>query len=530
MILLLDDFNYVNSEFSKYHLSKINIYVHLITSFLGITSVIGIIKFLTTPTVSYITVQLYNVSLIFWLPSELWFANNIALELMYYTESYYDLHIFYIMMLLLFSMYTQDMFHYLCDEPTYESTYHHDEDNLIAYLNHIYYLYPCLLSSTGLVNEVMNKLFGTTNNVLYNHIEYNEHISKLYDWVITNDNLSKEHTTHWWYNTLPLDQKIAFHKIASSDSVYDTFEEKFPENTWNVEMVEQMNEIYVSSEHCTNHNSDTVFFMKHIDGPFYLLFPFCKVYRCIFALNENERISTLFPMINRKYTLSTGDFVGFDFNREIHNIVSDINIIPKECRITLKLHYVVYPKKLFVLGKMLKWLTTKYDIYARRLFLVTIAPDTTQTKGLSKSITTVTYLTYLFENYIGFYNCIYFLICLWVNFGYIIKSSVYKYYCLKLFYNDEDRSIGIYRRDRNLFGLIVKTYMLYNLTMNLSTLTLLSTMCILLVSLLKNKKRGYVHLCFIGFHLWNYNLSDVLLIQHVMCLVNLNKLIKTYKK
>lgn len=62
--------------------------------------------------------------------------------------------------------------------------------------------------------------------------------------------------------------------------------------------------------------------------------------------------------VNQEYTLTDGDVAGFDFNREIHYIKNNEGAVNAEPRITLKLHYVVYPKCLWPLGKLLALLTT----------------------------------------------------------------------------------------------------------------------------------------------------------------------------
>lgn len=69
------------------------------------------------------------------------------------------------------------------------------------------------------------------------------------------------------------------------------------------QVIEGMNEIYVASEKHKS-NSDTVFYMQHIDGPWYLM-PFCGAYRCILAVNENNRICTAFPQVPHAPTHST---------------------------------------------------------------------------------------------------------------------------------------------------------------------------------------------------------------------------------
>jgi len=113
------------------------------------------------------------------------------------------------------------------------------------------------------------------------------------------------------------------------------------------QVIAGMNEVYVASE-SHKANSDTVFYMHHIDGPWYLM-PFCGAYRCILAVNKNYRICTKFPQIPCEHTLSDGECVGFDFNREIHFIDNNPGTVNKEQRITLKLHYVIYPKVPFCL-------------------------------------------------------------------------------------------------------------------------------------------------------------------------------------
>merc|ERR1719230_1968192 len=112
-----------------------------------------------------------------------------------------------------------------------------------------------------------------------------------------------------------------------------------------------MNEVYVSSPTYTM-NSDKVFYMAHVDGPFFC-WPHCYLFRSIIGINENQMISTQFPMTPMKATISTGDMVAFDFNREIHYIENDPSKPNTDFRITLKVHYLVYPKSLKRFGKLL---------------------------------------------------------------------------------------------------------------------------------------------------------------------------------
>jgi hypothetical protein len=57
------------------------------------------------------------------------------------------------------------------------------------------------------------------------------------------------------------------------------FTDRFRPDAYAIVPIPAMNEIYVASSH-HNHNSDTVFYTQHCDGP-WSVFPFCHVYRCM---------------------------------------------------------------------------------------------------------------------------------------------------------------------------------------------------------------------------------------------------------
>ena len=106
-----------------------------------------------------------------------------------------------------------------------------------------------------------------------------------------------------------------------------------------------MNEIYVACEH-HNKNSDTVFYSPHVDG-LLPVWPFCHVFRGMVALNSNRQIITAFPMLSGsadgESALTDGDVVLFDYHRENHCIRDHPEHRNTDFRISLKLHYVVYP-------------------------------------------------------------------------------------------------------------------------------------------------------------------------------------------
>lgn len=169
-----------------------------------------------------------------------------------------------------------------------------------------------------------------------------------------------------------------------------------------IDSIGEMNEIYVSSSRQRTNTSDHVFYSEHIDGPFYF-FPFCSVKRVILAVNKNEHITTVFPKQDLRTMLTDGDFVSFDFNRDIHYIVST-NVVPEEPRITLKLHYLVYPRGMRGFANLLRRMNAAYDRRARKLFLYTLAPETLPQRLAAKAVNWTTRATYWAEEYIGLHN------------------------------------------------------------------------------------------------------------------------------
>eukprot|EP01052_Picozoa_sp_SAG31_P000795 SAG31_NODE_23_length_33717_cov_17.863585_15_plen_262_part_00 len=134
-------------------------------------------------------------------------------------------------------------------------------------------------------------------------------------------------------------------------------------------------QLYCTGPAISKADSDTVFYTKHIDGP-YGMIPFASLYRCIMASDSNTQISTIFPMTGQYITAADGDAVCFDFHRENHFIQSDNTRRNQDLRVVLKLHYVVYPKWARPIGQLMHYLSVKYNENFRALFLFTIQPKT----------------------------------------------------------------------------------------------------------------------------------------------------------
>lgn len=227
------------------------------------------------------------------------------------------------------------------------------------------------------------------------------------EWAFKNMKNNTIISHHWWYSELPVEIRMEMDICTRSDKITDMFTSIFEPIFYNVEIIPEMNEIYISGEDRTNEymQSDRVFFIPHIDGPF-IWMPFVSVYRCLIGLNENARIvthfPTHFPIQNKK--VQTGDVLAFDFNREIHYI----SVCPTDCkneaRVALKVHYCIYPKCMYWLGMCLYSMNVTYNITMRNVFLETIQPDTyvSRFKGSVVVIATHTYV--FIERYFGYRN------------------------------------------------------------------------------------------------------------------------------
>ena len=147
--------------------------------------------------------------------------------------------------------------------------------------------------------------------------------------------------------------------------IYDAICKKYPEKQ--VETIDRMNEIYVSV--IGSGGSDRVFETPHLDGPFCFLFG-STVLRCVCAIQGNSTIVTSFPQTGEELVLASGDFVAFDYNRDIHYIRQIPDLERAEHRIVLKLHYLVTPKNSpKALVVFYKWIHYSYNDLMRFLFL-----------------------------------------------------------------------------------------------------------------------------------------------------------------
>lgn len=208
-------------------------------------------------------------------------------------------------------------------------------------------------------------------------------------------NPSENTSSHWWYGDLTGDARSAFDRCVHSTQIHDMFRSLFGEQHYCMDALVGMNEVYVTgpAREDETANSDHVFYTRHVDGPFGLV-PFVSVYRCLVGLDKNyvvkfcvyvgwrlliidiAQITTHCPLANVHMNVVEGDVLAFDFNREVHFISRDDakKSISDDFRVTLKVHYCIYPRVLAPLGWLFGALNTAYNMSFRALFLKTLNP------------------------------------------------------------------------------------------------------------------------------------------------------------
>ena len=367
-------FQQLSSEFRACHHQVLNVALHLVTTPLGLLCFLSLL-WRVNAAVTVALFAAYLVSLLAVLPWRLWAVTMLAAAPLLYMARVLELGLLESLVGFVVCYLGQDLAHHLTDEPTFQSSYERHPSWLRQFLEHNYYLLPLCLDAAwhARAGEALLVWLTPRSGLLRARLNAQGDLldlAEVKDWVEA-QNPPTDVTTHWWYSALEPPLRQTVDRIANSARIMEMFHARYGA-LFAAEPLSDMNEIYVASLTHRN-NSDTVFYTEHVDGPF-MVYPFAAVYRCIVAVNENVQIRTSFPMTPTAVTLTTGDVGGFDFNREIHRIEHNAGAENSGRRITLKLHYCVYPKRLAWYGRLLGNLTTRYDIAARRLFLKSLRP------------------------------------------------------------------------------------------------------------------------------------------------------------
>lgn len=380
-------FEKLSSGFATCHRVALNVFLHLITTPVGLLGLLALLWHLH-PAIPAVSTGAYVVSLLFVLPRRLWAVTTLVSVLLLLAASKLQLGMLESLAGIAIGYIGQELAHRLSSEATFQSGYENRPSWLSQFLEHTYFLLPLCLDAAhrARAGAALLGWFAPKSGLLRGHLnslDDRRDLAAVGDWVEA-QNPPTDATAHWWSNALEAPMRETVARVASSTGMLEMFHGRYDPQLFAVAPIHEMNEVYVASKTRRN-SSDAVFYTEHIDGPF-MIYPFAWVYRCIVAVNENVQIKTSFPMTPTAVTLTTGDVGGFDFNREIHRIEHNPGAENPGRRITLKLHYCIYPKRLAWYGRLLANLTTRYDTAARELFLATLRPKRLVERLLSRAI------------------------------------------------------------------------------------------------------------------------------------------------
>lgn len=146
---------------------------------------------------------------------------------------------------------------------------------------YFYRICQCSLLSTAPIDDEPGKT----------HESRKGDLAEIRQWTMS-QNPPETTSSHWWFSDLPDAPRQAFDRVANASQINKMFRTLFSEKNYCLEVVEGMNEIYVSSPQREEEamNSDHVFFARHVDGPFGFI-PFVSVYRCIVGLDKNMKVN-----------------------------------------------------------------------------------------------------------------------------------------------------------------------------------------------------------------------------------------------
>ena len=363
----------------------------------------------------------------------------------------------------------QELAHAMTREKTYQQSYMFDAGWTSTLLEHTYFLLPLCFDAAWHAKDVPVLSWIVAHNYVLRckmtGAKEKKALRDIYDFV-TNEDPARDRTAHWWFEKLRGKTKKAFENVIDSEAIANMFAKKFRSDAWAVEPIYSMNEIYVASSH-HNFNSDTVFYMEHCDGP-WSVYPWCFVYRCMVAVNENVQVETVFPMEGSGSCLSDGDVVGFDYHREIH-IIRDLPTKNTDRRVTMKLHYVVYPRCFGFLGRFLAKLASFYNWAARNLFLSTIAPANRFWKFMAFMVLFVTRSVFELEKRAGLSSVVAVLAAYYIGNNFIhehffLAFTSYTHYCMYIatYQIREGINFGTFKRNVVFFKSIALFHLGYN--------------------------------------------------------------------
>lgn len=461
-------FEKLSIAFAACHREALNVLLHLITTPVGLLGLLALLWHLH-PVIPGAFAAVYVVSLLFVLPRRLWAITTVISAVLLFAAWKLQLGVLESLAAISIGYIGQELAHRLSGEATFQSGYENRPSWLSQFLEHTCFLLPLCLDAAHRVRAGAALLgwFAPRSGLLrgqLNSADDRRDLAAVGDWVEA-QNPPTDATAHWWSHALEASMRDTVARVANSAAMLEMFHGRYDKQLFAVAPIHEMNEVYVASKTRRN-SSDAVFYTEHIDGPF-MVYPFASVYRCIVAVNENVQIKTTFPMTPTAVTLTTGDVGGFDFNREIHRIEHNPGAENPGRRITLKLHYCVYPKRLPWYGRLLANLTTRYDTAARELFLATLRPKRLFERVLSRAILLFTKAYRVVAEHVGggtiAYLALLALADKMVAAPVFLYGSSFIHYLLymSVYYTREDVAFGTFKRRAMFWKALAAVQLVY---------------------------------------------------------------------
>ncbi len=414
---LLNNWNSLLEDFLKYHQNPLNTFLHLISTPMGLLGILALAQHAS----AYASIALcfiYALSLFGRLPYWLWAVTIVVLSNLTWLAILISPSILVSFIILPSAYILQDIAHWVTGEKTYESSYSKQQNWLSQWVKHTYYLLPLVLASVVHNNIFIWRWFVAQDTVINTKLQSEQDIqdlARLKTWI-EGEKPSEIHTSHWWRNDLIETIQKSFDNIAYSSTIQAMFRKIYPSNIYTVEVIDGMNEVYVTAPHRDIISSDNVFYLSHTDAPFLSIFPLATVFRCMVAVNSNDWVHTHFPMRGTSfedpnpYTLTTGDVIAFDYIHELHYITATPDELRQNLRFNLKIHYLVYPTLLRPYGKFLGYLANWYNQQGRNAFVMTLAPKSPLSKMLAGLLLIWTKTVDVIVRYVGTLNITYVII------------------------------------------------------------------------------------------------------------------------
>ena len=462
---LCDD---IVGTFCLYHTNEWNVYLHMVTVSVGLYAVLGLGRWMFSPCTMSTAALLYMACVYHHFSLDVVVTTgSFLLAVSMYTLSFNDMHTLGNAGLVVCAYLAQSALHWYFDEDTFQShtscvsvqtlflpslvlqcALHHTS---VCTLHMYLVLAFCTIGNFKLSSDsgatpfhLIPRRLVSLQNLRYSFDTISTWVSNHYEDTGT--------SAHWFVRDLSSAGQLDCTGLIHLPGIQSMFRGVYRQAQYAVFPIPEMNELYVSSAEDRPGTSDNVFFTTHIDGPFGW-FPFVSVYRCIVAVTPNTRVSTVYTNHRQVFTLTTGEVVGWDFNREPHYIRLDS---PEQAgpRIVVKLHYVVCPWYMLPLGYTLSRMNSLYNFVFRALFLCTIAPGTTRRRAATQLLVVGgTRVWNAFFSYVGFGNL------LWVA----TAASTGQEWCPGLLYATHlVRYISAYNTPRACdVGLLIRDCKLY---------------------------------------------------------------------